>query len=696
MIRAASFAASLTALLVALIMTYSASAQVPPLPPNGDFEAGAAGWAPATGGTFVIDGSQPVNGGAAAGHAQSTNAGTITLQSQYWLTTAVPTRIYAMSIAVRIPAATITAVTARLDIVDTNGVPLVSNSVARAGTTAGYITLNTTQLTAPANAEYVLVVVTATATAAGARFSIDDVAISETIPPPPPPPPPEAAAPPVDDDPGLAPPPVPTVSAPRAARASSTPIRIPTATPTRVGTRPVLVNGNFETNLSGWSIARGRGWTDSWIPGQGSSMVLYTPAAVTIWAEQVVSAIEPGAWYQASALLSARGAVGTGWLRIAWHSTDDGSGRSIGDVDSLEIEGDIEDGAVAPGYRIVGTGPVQAPPLAASATIRILVQTDGGDAWLIADDVTFGPTGSSDSVAGPSRSPAPLTPVTTPAQIIPGAFAGMPTPAATAAAGSRAGARPTATSTPRAVVPRASGAPTPTVIPGVLRALDVMTPGVADQQRAIRITQIMPDPANPGRDNDYEWIELTNLGTTAASLDGMSLRDNSGAVTLPALVIPAGGTLVLTARLAEVPGATSLRLSQSIGNGLGNSGDRLMLLSADGRQVDAFSYGDDTTFAASTRIPAPGTGRAIERRFAPDGTFRDAAIVDQPTPGRARPAVAATSPGASGGAAAEREAASPAGTTGATSTWVVLLAVGGGLLGGVAAQRIAALAGNRQ
>ena len=59
-----------------------------------------------------------------------------------------------------------------------------------------------------------------------------------------------------------------------------------------------------------------------------------------------------------------------------------------------------------------------------------------------------------------------------------------------------------------------------------------------------------------------------------------------------------------------------------------------MLASADGRSVDAFSYGDDVTYLIGVRIPAPGTGRAIQRRFAADGGYREAVIVDHPTPGR--------------------------------------------------------------
>ena len=75
-----------------------------------------------------------------------------------------------------------------------------------------------------------------------------------------------------------------------------------------------------------------------------------------------------------------------------------------------------------------------------------------------------------------------------------------------------------------------------------------------------------------------------------------------------------------------------LRLSGTIGNGLGNAGDRLSLVAASGRVLDAFSYGDDTTYVAARPIPAPGSGRSIERHFEA-GAFRDAEIA-APSPGR--------------------------------------------------------------
>ena len=657
-----------------LLLLASGRAQVVPLPANGDFEGGPTGWAPTTGGTLTIDGSQPVNDGGAAGHVLATSAGTVTIRTQYWLTPATPGNKYSMSLSVRIPAATITAVTARIDLVDGSGAALVSNLAAKPGPTAGYVMLNVAQVTAPANTEYALVVISGFATGAGARFSVDDIAITEVVPPPPPAPivePVQTADDTVADD----------SSPPPPARAGS-PIRLPTPS---AGPKPVplstrLVNGTFESNLGSWSVARGRAWTDLEIPGEGSSMVLYAPAAGTVWAEQVIGGIEPGEWYQASALLATRGIVDAGWIRIAWYQVDDATGNAITTDDSFSVtSSDDEAVAAAPRYQVVGTGAVQAPGNAHSAIVRAMLRINYTPASLIVDDVMFGRTSNPNGADASWRTPSATAAAVTPTAAPPSAVIEI-APAVSEPAPAVAGVRPTSP-------PRAASAPSAT--PTGLRAENVAAPGLADSQRAFRITQILPDPENPGRDSEYEWVEITNLGVTPASLEGMTLRDNSGSASLPALIVPPGGTLVVTSRLAEVPGATAFRLAQSIGNGLGNAGDRLVLASADGRSVDAFSYGDDVTYLIGVRIPAPGTGRAIQRRFAADGGYREAVIVDRPTPGRSgAPSTArAEAPPVTDLARPPAEASAG----GAPATWLVLLSLGAGLLGGVVAQRVIGL-----
>ena len=665
----------LLAMLTVVLATPRLPASADALPlPDGDFEAGGTGWAPPTGGTLTIDASQPIASGGASGHVQSAGPGTVTIRTKYWLTAARPGNQYTMALAVNIPAATITAVTARIELVKADGTSLSSNLVVRSTPTAGYVPLATTSMTALPGTAHVLVVISGNATAAAARFSVDDIVVTETVVPPPP-------VSPLDDAPPAADPgPATPVTTPATGRVV---LPRPRATPTPIEVPTRLVNTTFDANLTGWTIARGRAWTDTWIPGEGQSMVLYAPNSLTVWAEQSIGGIEPGAWYQANALLSTRGNVEAGWMRIAWHSTDNGNGSAITTDDSFAVvSNERHSEAAAPRYQVVGTGAIQAPPIAGSVTVRFLLRTDDpSGAWLIVDNVSFARTQAPDPTT--NGAPRIAAAAATPAAVTAATPAVLPSSTSTPAARATSDA-PQPPPAPRAAVPAA-----PMATPSTLR-VEALAPGVLDAQRAIRITQILPDPAHPGRDHEYEWVELTNLGSAPVSVEGMTIRDNSGSVTLPALVIPAGGSLVVTARLADVAGATAFRLPQGIGNGLGNSGDRLVLASADGRQVDAFSYGDDTTFLVGARIPLPGTGRALERRFGPDGVFREAVILDEPTPGRPR-VLAATGP--TPAAAGPTRAAAAAGTLG---TWVVLLSLGAGLLGGVAAQRVASITRDRR
>lgn len=73
--------------LLALALLFPAArstlAQSANVLPNGGFEAGADGWTAPTGAALVVDGSAPVQAGAAAGHVTASAAGTIRLATQY-------------------------------------------------------------------------------------------------------------------------------------------------------------------------------------------------------------------------------------------------------------------------------------------------------------------------------------------------------------------------------------------------------------------------------------------------------------------------------------------------------------------------------------------------------------------------------------------------------------------------------------
>jgi len=162
------------------------------------------------------------------------------------------------------------------------------------------------------------------------------------------------------------------------------------------------------------------------------------------------------------------------------------------------------------------------------------------------------------------------------------------------------------------------------------------------QGPAVLINELQYDPPGGPDEAGHEWVELYNAGEVAVVLAGWQLADNKGVEDLgPAGRLEPGAYLVVAggAGFAEDhPGYTGqvLALGGAIGNGLGNSGDRLRLLGSGGTVWDAMSYGDDAT---ALDPPAPDVvgGHSLERAPAGADTDRASDWVDQaePSPGRA-------------------------------------------------------------
>lgn len=120
------------------------------------------------------------------------------------------------------------------------------------------------------------------------------------------------------------------------------------------------------------------------------------------------------------------------------------------------------------------------------------------------------------------------------------------------------------------------------------------------------LSEVFYDAPQSGTDSDYEFIELWNGGVAAVDLAGWRLRDNTSEDALPAFTLNPGEFVVVAAAAAgfaaNFPGFAGhiISLEGSLGGGLGNGGDRVILLAPDGTVVDAMSYGDD-----STVFPAP-------------------------------------------------------------------------------------------
>ncbi|MGC8780040.1 MAG: lamin tail domain-containing protein, partial [Anaerolineae bacterium] len=127
-------------------------------------------------------------------------------------------------------------------------------------------------------------------------------------------------------------------------------------------------------------------------------------------------------------------------------------------------------------------------------------------------------------------------------------------------------------------------------------------PGGAQTLSHLVISEVLYDPAPPGNESDLEWVELYNPTDLAVTLVGWSLRDNTSQDIIPPTTLGPGQFLVIAAQESafreRYPGfiGNLVGLSSPIGNGLANTGDRVILADDRGTIVDAISYGNDKTF----------------------------------------------------------------------------------------------------
>lgn len=119
----------------------------------------------------------------------------------------------------------------------------------------------------------------------------------------------------------------------------------------------------------------------------------------------------------------------------------------------------------------------------------------------------------------------------------------------------------------------------------------------------IEITELMPDPASPQTDNQDEFIELFNAGSSSAQLIGWSLSDGSQSYKLDSIQLQAGQYIALS--------SATTKLS------LNNSGDSVSLAAPDGHvEMTTPNYGKakaGASFGATPEgwgwlsQPSPGT-----------------------------------------------------------------------------------------
>ncbi|MEX2373264.1 MAG: lamin tail domain-containing protein, partial [Dehalococcoidia bacterium] len=558
------------------------------LVPNGDFEAGLVGWVVSSNGAVEVGETAGAPAGPHAAHVSALLDGP-SLVVLHSTSTSVPVgggATYRLDASVRNDDEGVLSVGLLLAFLDAGGDVLDEASGAHLhGRDPAFRPL-AIEAQAPPGAAYARISVTGQATAAGATFTVDGVSLVEVAPAPPSTPTPTSTA---------TPTPAP----------QTTPVATPAATPAAsTVVLPVLRNASFEAGVDEWDIQRGHANVAAAIgDGFGQSLVLAPTGMGTAWVQQLVQ-VWPGRWYEAGAVLAPLRGVAAGWVRIAWYASADGSGPQIATRDSPTISS-AGTNAIARAYEALAPGAVQAPPDALTARVRILLQPATPDAALAIDDVTF-----VEAAPPPAATPTPTATSTA-------------TPSATAAPSATPAAPAAPSSTPAAA---ASGAPPVAPVSGVAVTASVSPEGVdvPPGQEWLRITEVMPDPPQPGRDADYEWVEITNLGSAEVTLEGMTLRDPQASTPLPAVLLRSGEALVAAGALAEV--GTGVRLGGPIGNGLGNTGDTLYLVDAVGTVIDALAYGD------AGGADAPGPGEALHRWFDAAGHERGSAA-GPPTPG---------------------------------------------------------------
>lgn len=150
------------------------------------------------------------------------------------------------------------------------------------------------------------------------------------------------------------------------------------------------------------------------------------------------------------------------------------------------------------------------------------------------------------------------------------------------------------------------------------------------------ISEVLYDP--PGTEPDEEWIELYNSASSPIELTDWTIGDNmSTEVISPTVTIPVGGCLVIAAsedfstNYPDFTGDIVFVADGRIGNGLGNSGDRLILKDSEGTVIDQMSYGTDVT-AFDPPCPDVSEGHSLERSPASEDTDTAQDWIDQESP----------------------------------------------------------------
>ena len=165
-------------------------------------------------------------------------------------------------------------------------------------------------------------------------------------------------------------------------------------------------------------------------------------------------------------------------------------------------------------------------------------------------------------------------------------------------------------------------------------------PALAASPGEVVINEVYYDVAAPGVEYDNEWVELYNGTDSPIDISNWTLADNKCERVIPEATISAKGFALITNKEStwgfwSIPdGVVKIALGEKIGNGLSNSGDRLILRDDGGNEVDALSYGKDSTFLDPPCVDVK-EGHSLERSSFGFDTDQASDFIEQgdPTPG---------------------------------------------------------------
>jgi len=135
------------------------------------------------------------------------------------------------------------------------------------------------------------------------------------------------------------------------------------------------------------------------------------------------------------------------------------------------------------------------------------------------------------------------------------------------------------------------------------------------------ISEIMYNPDGPtlGIDDQYEWIELCNIGAAPLQLDGMMLSDGGNQLFLESYTLEPMFRVIVAADGVSFTEAYGTGIAivpwDGIWTKLSNSSDTLLLYSSSGGVLDELIYSDTWGLADgdTTRSEADGRGSSLEK-----------------------------------------------------------------------------------